>query len=496
MEPGRLKGRLGVWRVLLVPLVECGKMGVFLSLILTLPSSAEDSKNSYIAETIQPPEGVRLEVGGMDFVPTGELMMCTRRGEIWSYKSDEWKQFAWGLQEPLGLLADGPGTVVVLQRCELTRIKDTDGDGKADLFETICDDWGFTGNYHEYAFGLVRDQEGNYYGNLGLPFMKDPFRGTFLGTRPGIPYRGWVFKVTPKGEFVPLAPGVRAPNGIGMNPAGDIFITDNQGSYVPTGWLMHAKAGDFLGHPSGLIYDKTLQRDPTKFSLDELDKLRKQPAIYAPHGVMGNSTGAPCWDTTGGKFGPFTGHVFVGDVTRNLIFRCSLEKVQGEYQGACYPFYSGKGLKGGNSRLVFAKDGSLYIGQTARGWGSGEGLQRIRYTGKAPFELHTMRLTKNGFEITFTLPIDPQTAKDASAYSLQHWKYKYQPSYRVQKIDRKTAEIKNVSISPDRKRVTLVLSKLAPLKIYELHLKGIKSEAGDDLHHGLAYYTLNRLIEE
>ncbi len=31
-------------------------------------------------------------------------------------------------------------------------LKDTDGDGVADVFEVVNADWGISGDYHEYAF--------------------------------------------------------------------------------------------------------------------------------------------------------------------------------------------------------------------------------------------------------------------------------------------------------------------------------------------------------
>ena len=40
-----------------------------------------------------------------------------------------------------------------MQRPELTRVKDTDGDGTADEYETVFDGFGMSGNYHEFAFG-------------------------------------------------------------------------------------------------------------------------------------------------------------------------------------------------------------------------------------------------------------------------------------------------------------------------------------------------------
>ena len=43
--------------------------------------------------------------------------------------------------------------VYCVQRGELTRLIDTDGDDRADRYETVCDSWGVSGNYHEFAFG-------------------------------------------------------------------------------------------------------------------------------------------------------------------------------------------------------------------------------------------------------------------------------------------------------------------------------------------------------
>ena len=36
--------------------------------------------------------------------------------------------------------------------------------------------------------------------------------------------------------------------------------------------------------------------------------------VHFPHGELANSPGAPICDTTGGKFGPFAGQLFIGDV--------------------------------------------------------------------------------------------------------------------------------------------------------------------------------------
>ena len=43
------------------------------------------------------------------------------------------------------------------------RIRDTDGDGMADVYEKVTDDFGISGNYHEFNYGPVKDANGNLF---------------------------------------------------------------------------------------------------------------------------------------------------------------------------------------------------------------------------------------------------------------------------------------------------------------------------------------------
>jgi hypothetical protein len=462
-----------------------------------LLASATLAAPSYDVERISPPDGVALEVGGIEFSVDGKLMMCTRRGEVWAYEpeSKKWTQYARGLQEALGLRVGKKGEVFVLQRCELTRLLDKDGDGKADLYETINRDWGFTANYHEYALGLVRDKEGNFYFNLGLSFIHggDRFKGSWLGVRTDNPYRGWHIKVTPEGKFIPWAPGLRAPNGVGMNLEGDIFTTDNQGSYINTSHMVHATKGDFLGHPSGLQFDPRYKDKLDTMEESDFEKLRKRPAIFFPHGVMGNSISEPHWDDTQGKFGPYAGQAFIGDVIQAHVTRIALEKIQGEYQGACFPFLRGKAVGGGSNRFEFGPDGSLWVGQTARGWGRGEGLLHVKWNKTVPMEMHNIKVTRKGFDITFTHPVSKASATALGSYEVESFYYKYSHRYGGPRVDTKTSNVMGAKLSADGKTVSLTLSDMPVHRIFEIKTAGIKSSKGQSCEFGQAWYTLNRL---
>ena len=85
--------------------------------------------------------------------------------------------------------------------------------------------------------------------------------------------------------------------------------------------------------------------DPTSGSriMVEADRIGQlePPAVLLPYKKMGQSASGIACDTTGGKFGPFQGQLFVGDQTFSTVMRVALEKVKGHYQGACFPFRSG-----------------------------------------------------------------------------------------------------------------------------------------------------------
>ncbi len=497
---------------------------IAMMLTLYLPRRALQAQvpaTCYRVETLATPEGIAPEVSAIAFTEDGRLFAGFRLGTIWSKRMDrqtretgashedarEWKLFASGLLWPLGILPGKPGELFVAQMPELTRVVDTDGDGAADLYETVCDDWGLGGNYHEFLAGPVRDAQGNFYVALGCVSsggtLRFPVRGKLwkrshkskiYGHYSPVPYRGWVVKISPSGELTPVSCGLRQPNGIAFNPAGDLFVVDNQGDWVGTSPLHHVTAGAFHGHPASLVWEKGFEGYPEDIRIETLRARRKLPAVQFPQNDMAGSTAQPLVDTTGGKFGPYSGQFFVAEWSHPRLLRAALEKVGGEYQGACFLFIEGGGLRRGNNRLAFAPDGSLYIAQVSRLWGgTGEGLQRVAWTGKVPMDVLMMSLTTDGFELTFTKPVDPGSAASPSVYSLQHYYYLYHAKYGSPKQDATPVKVTAVTISEDRRKVRLTVPELVPRRVYDLRMRGITARDGDPLVTRIAAYTLNRL---
>jgi len=466
----------------------------------------------YRVTTIPLPSDCVLEVGGLAFRPDGKLLACTRRGEVWLVTNPtaddpsevRFRRFASGLHEALGLFVPDNHTVFVVQRPELTKLLAPDGE-TAREFSTVCDRWGVSGDYHEFAFGPARDKDGNFYITLNVGFGG--------GHQAKAPWRGWCVKVSPDGRMTPFAYGLRSPNGINFSPDGDLFYTDNQGEWVVTNKLCHLKEGKFYGHQAGLRWVKDSPfagRVPDKVAsglrYDGCDKDGRftgvypdvePPAVWFPYGRMGKSLSEPVWDTTGGKFGPFTGQCFVGDQTNANVMRVALEKVNGVYQGACFPFRSG--LQCGVNRLCFAPDGSLLVGQTNRGWGSlggkSYGLQRIVYQGSEPFEIHHVSLTRNGFDLTFTKPIDPRSL-GAKPVSVTSFTYVYNSNYGGPEVDVRAETLGRTTLSKDGKTLSVSCAGIRKGRVYDIRVEGVTSTDGQNVVHPEAYYTVNELVKD
>lgn len=459
---------------------------------------------------IPTPAGDVFEAGALCFIGPDRLACSTRLGEIWIAEGvlgdnpqPKWTLFASGLHEVLGLSVkpgDEPSTTLYCtQRGEVTRIRDLDGDGRGDLFETVSDVWGIDGNYHEYAFGSKFDSTGHMWVALCLT-------DSFTSNNP---YRGWCLQIGPDGSTTPFASGIRSPGGIGFNADGDLFYTDNEGPWNGACKLQWLRPGAFVGHPDSIRWFDRREtreaiasaglkaparpRDQSRLYL-EAKKIPEllPPAVYFPYNKMGQAATGFAADLSGGKFGPFGRQLFVADQTQSRLMRASLEKIGENYQGACYPFLMG--FASGSLSVEFSSDGSLFVYGTDRGWAARGGrpfaLQRVIWKGKVPFEIGEMKARTDGFELTFTAPVDPKTASSLASYSIQTYTYNYQSKYGSPEVDQTRPVIKNVSVAPDALSARLVLSEMAEGHVHELHADGVRSAGNEPLLHAEAYYTL------
>jgi len=481
-------------------------------------------KDYYQIISLPIPEDIKLEVGGLCMMPNGSIAASTRRGEVWiidnpymlNGSAPYYHKFASGLHEVLGLLYKD-GALYCAQRGELTKLVDKDGDGKADVYETVCS-WPLSGGYHEYSYGPVLLPDGNFMVTLNVMFPNEHWwRGASL-----VPWRGWTVEITPDGKLMPYATGMRSPAGLGVIN-GKFFFTENQGDWEASGGLIELDKGDFTANPAGLVWADRPE-SPVKVRLKDIfsrvdprdgpgakieDDGRpyktlfevakevpgiKVPSVYIPHYIMGNSTSGFVQIPDDDKFGPYAGQILVGDQSQSLISRVFLEEVKGQYQGAAF-FFRG-GFESGVLRLCWGMDGSLFVGQTSRGWDSkgpkSYGLERLVWTGKTPFDMKAIRAMPDGFELEFTRPVNKKFASNPDNYTINNFTYKYHPVYGSDVVRQKKNNIDAAIVSADGLKVRLVVDSLREKYIHEIKIAdNVVSDEGSPVLHPTAYYTLN-----
>lgn len=453
-----------------------------------------NAAESYTVDRLEAPNGAVLEVGGMDWLDD-RLVVSTRRGQVWIVdraldadpKAAQFHLYCEGLQEGLGSKVVS-GEIYVLQRSELSRLRDTDHDGTCDTIDTVCNGWGVSGNYHEFAFGLPTDKDGNFYAAFNLGFT-DPkwWHGRSLA-----PWRGWVVKIARDGTLTPFASGFRSPCGIGTNAAGDLFVTDNQGDWMPVCPLEHVREGQFYGAPASLVWSDAYAKTRTEPSLtNPVDAQRTPPACWIPY-KWSRSTGDMRPAPHDGSFGPFEDQLILAELTNGLVFRADLEKVRGEYQGAVMLVQKNVGSA---VRTLFSKDGTLLCGLTNRGWGGlapGHGIARVRYTGVVPFEVKHVNVQSDGFAVELTEPLADALVLTAQNFDVSLYHYDWWWEYGSPERSDGARPVTGIDVSRDRKHVTLH-APIAAGHMARVVLKGFVSKSGRALLHDEFDYTINQL---
>lgn len=475
----------------------------------------------YKIESVMTPPGVAPEVGGVAALADKRIAVAFHHGEVGIYnpKDQSWKIFAEGLHEPLGILPEKDGSFLVMQRPELTRLRDTDGDGVADQYETVWDGFGMTGNYHEFAFGPAPGPNGKLYIGLNLASNGDSVRKEVRGdwtpiglpredfygpdwkklsAKAGrmysrVPYRGWIMEVDPKtGEATPFASGFRSPDGVGFDSKGNLLVDDNQGDWRGTSELHVVKKGGFYGHPASLVWregwDST---NPLDVPIEKLNELRTPAAIWFPHNIYANSPTQILTIPKTPAWGQFGGQLIVGEMNAPRILRLLLEQTDGVWQGACVNLIDTKVLKAGIHRLAFSGD-TLYVGRTHLSWAGGEGIGTIKPIGKTPFDPLDIHITPRGFRIDFTEPLDASAA-DAASWKIEHYTYLYHATYGSPQTDKAADVPTKVTLSNGNKTAELEFAELKKDFVYDIRVDALKSATGEKPLNPHIAYTVRKV---
>ena len=383
-------------------------------------------------------------VGAHDFFANGDIALCTMTGDVWrvsgvdaSLKNLRWKRMAAGLHQPLGLVVV-EDKVCVLGRDQITRLHDLNGDGEADFYECVANEFTTPTGGHDFMCGLERDAAGNFYTASG---------------------KDGLLRITPGKKAEVIASGFRNPDGLGLAPDGTLTVPYSEGEWTPTSAIAQISPGGYYGYPGPRAGAETLP-----------------PLVWLPRGED-NSAGGQTW-VPDDRWGPMRGqmiHLSYGAGTHFLVLR---QQVNGGWQGAAVPL-PGDFNSGVHRGRFSPRDGQLYVsGMT--GWGTytpGDGcLQRVRFTGGAVPVPVAFEARDNGVLLTFSEKPDASAANVAKHFA-QCWNYRYSQAYGSQEYSLRqpdtaghdVLEIKSAHLLGDGRKLFLEIPQLQPANVVHLH---------------------------
>jgi hypothetical protein len=475
-------------------------------------------------EAIQLPLPTEIMPTSLAWRNGNELMFTSLKGQVYAAHDDDNDELedrlellADGLAAPYGIARsseDGKAMVIdVIHKPGLVRFSDYDHDRFFDEMEVLASGWGHTDDYHDWAVGLPSDGQGGYY--AALPCQQDDrspaeafLRGKIVrlmppphDALPNDPVLRGAAPPTPW-SIVPFAAGLRFPMGLAIDRHGELFATDNQGNYNPFNELNHILPVKRYGFINKL--------DARKLAADGA----KPPefvaaAIEIPHPWTRSVNGIAFLDTppallrqTGREaFGPFEGHLIGCEYDTRRLIRMSLERVDGVYQGAAYPFSvppaSADALTfEGPVACAVSPQGDLYVGSMRdSGWGAGANtgsIVRLRPTGDWPLGIASATIAPRGFRLRFTGPVDADRGASAGNYAIESYRRISTPEYGGPDVDRRREAIRAVELSADRLEARIELGELRTDCVYEIRVRGL-GPAGAALVPDEAHYTVRRV---
>ena len=403
---------------------------------------------------------------GLDFLDGGkQLVTCTWDGDVWLVDGIDdlagelsWRRIAAGLFQPLGIKVVN-GVIHVLCRDQIAILRDLNGDGETDFYESFNSDHQVTEHFHEFAMDLQTDTEGNFY------YAK----AARHGKTAVVPQHGTLLKVSKDGGTTEiLATGFRAPNGVCVNADGTFFLTDQEGFWHPKNRINLVKKEGFYGNMWG-YHDVT----------DTSDSAMEQPLCWITN-AFDRSPGEVI-QVTSDAWGPLKGSFLNLSYGMGKVFIIPYETVNGQAQGGMCELPDADFPTGVMRGRFHPSNGQLYLCGMFSWAGNKEqagGFYRLRATGKpvhVPLGLHAKN---KGMSITFSAPLDRSTATDPSNYSVATWSLKRSERYGSRHLNTQTSAITAATLSDDGRTVFLEIADMQPTWCMEIAYT-IKGSGGE-----------------
>ena len=456
--------------------------------VKTTGQLAKGNKQAYVTDVLTLPSNNPwrswMRLGGFDFFAGGKrAAVCTWNGDVWlvdgvdgNLAELKWRRIATGMFQPLGLKIV-KGQIFVGCRDQLTRLHDLNGDGETDFYESFNHDHQVTTHFHEFAMDLQVDKQGNFFYAKSARHALDSV----------VPHHGTLIRVSPDGKSSEIyCNGFRAANGVGIGPAGEISTSDQEGHWTPANRINLVKKGGFYGN----MYSYHQGKRPTTY---------EPPLVWLPKNVD-RSPASQLW-VESKKWGPLTGKMLSTSYGIGRVWQVMYERVDGVYQGGVVPIPLQ--FPTGIMRGRFHKqNGQLYLCGLV-GWSSnlaqGGGFYRVRYTGKPLNMPIGMRVRKSGIELTFSDPLNEESAADIDNYSVEQWNYRWtarygSPHFKVsnpKQLGHDEVEVEDVQVKNKGRTILIELEEVKPVMQMMVSYT-LKTKSGTNLRNRVLL-TINRV---
>ncbi len=396
--------------------------------LVTHGTRAEDTA-AYVIDDLPVPDSPWrswMRLSGIDFFADGRMAVATLSGDVWivSWPKDdirklEWRRFATGLYEPLGLRVV-KNKIYVRGRDRITRLHDLNADGEADYYENFHSAGEIGPSYHAFLFELVNDEEGNFY---------------FARSGRKAPSIGEVVRVSPDGkQREVISTYFRHANGMGFGgPHHWLTIADNADGKYPCGASI-VREGGMYGWKGPMSV----------------------PMLYVLPPKVDSSAGSQIWSDPK-RWGPLGGTLVHTSFSSSTATYVMVQDSKTHPNGFAVKFPWG--FKSGVMRgAVGPRDGQMYLA-AQRGWDTNAAVdgivQRIRYTGKPAYMVTNASAIKGGIQLSFSCPLDPETVD-----------YDFFSAERVDGKSAKEVDIEDVRALDDR-TVFVEIPDLDPSQIVD-----------------------------
>lgn len=436
--------------------------------------------------------------GGMDVFPDGRVALAEWGvpGSVFIFEgldkgsgNIKVTRFATGLDNVLGLKIVN-NVIYVMEKEALTQLLDTDGDGVADEYNSINESFPSDNGMLNFSYDLGY-LNGAFYAAMSSDVHiggQDWGSGTYPGTT-ALQGRSTLYKLNTDGTSSAVACGFRNPNGMWTNGT-DLFVTDNQGSWLPSSKVIQVKQGRFYGH----------RTNPANSCQTSNNNNESPPLLWSNYGDGNDATGRSWGNGVVLSEGPYAGQMLVGETVDdhpNKVVRVFAENVGGEMQGCLLPFV--KGGVSGVFRIKEGPNGRIYLGLAgssgywAQRSGMAPGFDVLVPTGKPAFEVLAVRnLGNNSFDIEFTKPAG-SSAGQAGNYNVRMWQNKPVEAYGGGNMSNPSnLTVASATLSADKMHATVVVNGLQQGRVVKFSFSNITGDDGASLFTNFALYTLNK----